>query len=337
MKKLNLILPTLVLSLSVFLFGLPSPAAAEEKVQAEAPADQVVDRVVAIVGTDAITWSDLNMEGQDLFRIITQKAPPNELAEAMSKAREEVLSGLIEKTIVRQQAAKLNVDVTDEEVATSIDNIIKRNNTTPEAMWKELAAMGRTEEGFRKSIKEQILEQKLLNYEIRSRLVITEEKAKEYYDTTYGKETGEGYHLLQIGILKSKGVSSNEPRVQAEKIRQLAAENNNFEELARAYSELASGTDGGDIGIFKLDEMTKQMRDIVLALKPGEVSPVVDTETGYQLFKLLSVKKDGVFTMAPFATVRQEITDRLYQDEIEKRFTKWMEQLREQTYIKKLL
>jgi peptidyl-prolyl cis-trans isomerase SurA len=76
----------------------------------------MVDRIIAIVNDDVITFSDLNREGAALFRRITQEAPPDQVEMALLRAREEVLSSLIDRLIVEQRAKKLGISVGNAEV-----------------------------------------------------------------------------------------------------------------------------------------------------------------------------------------------------------------------------
>jgi len=107
-----------------------------------------------------------------------------------------------------------------------------------------------------------------------------------------------------------------------------------FKQLARQYSDLPSAVDGGDIGAFQEDEMAEYMRDAVTSLKPGEISPVVESPNGYMLFKLLSSQEGKIITKVPYESVKEEIRNTLYQQEMEKRYDTWLEEIRNQAYIK---
>ena len=69
----------------------------------------------------------------------------------------------------------------------------------------------------------------------------------------------------------------------------------------------------------------------------GDISPVIETKSGYQFFKLVSTKEGDVITQAPYEEVKDEIHGQLFQEEMEKRYEEWIKSLREQAYIKELL
>jgi peptidyl-prolyl cis-trans isomerase SurA len=308
--------------------------------------EHLVDRVVAVVNNDVITLSELEKTGREFFTRIKEKAPAAEVDSALERAREEVLSSLIDKTIVRQQAEHLSITVTEEEINTAVDQVLARNNATIEDFRKELAAMNISEQEYRDNIRDQILQSKLINYEVRSRIVIIEDDIQEYYQKEYTQEKGEsGYHILQMGFtwrntntLEKAGFDTKEEaREKAEEIRARVLAGESFKGLAQSFSNLPSAADGGDIGNFKKDEMAAYMKDAILSIHPGEISPIVETGNAFQFFKLLSASEGDIIVKAPYESVREEIRDILYRQEMEEQYKIWIKSLREEAYIKILL
>ena len=308
--------------------------------------EHIIDRVVAVVNNDVITLSELDRTGREFFARVKDKAPEAEMDRALEKAREEVLSSLIDKTIVRQQAEHLSITVTEEEIDTAVDQVMARNNATIEDFRRELASMNIPEQEYRDNIRDQILQSKLINYEVRSRIVIIEDDIKEYYQKEYTQEKGEsGYHILQMGFtwrntvtLEEAGFDTKEEaREKAEEIRKKVLDGESFKGLAQSYSNLPSAADGGDIGLFTKEEMSEDMKDVILKMQPGEISAIIETGRAFQFFKLLSVRDGDIVVKAPYESVREEIRDILYRQEMEEQYKNWVKSLREDSYIKILL
>jgi peptidyl-prolyl cis-trans isomerase SurA len=303
----------------------------------------VVDRSVAIVNEDTITLSEVNELGKSFFQKITEETPANQLADVLQQARKTVIDKLIDKKLLLQQAKKLNIRVSDEDVENALKNLIANNKTTMEQFRKEIGAMGMNEKQYREDLRDQILSSKLINYEIRSKVVISEDKIKDYYNNTPNTEktgeTGE-YYILQIGCTwEAKDRDGTKPtqeesRAKAEKVRNLAMKGDDFKTLAKQYSDLPSAADGGDLGVFHKHEMAAYMRDAVVNLKAGEISQIVETEKGYQFFKLLPSQEGKIVTKAPYESVKEEIREKLYQQAIELRFKDWLKAIRDKAYIK---
>lgn len=308
--------------------------------------EEVVDRVIAVVDDDVITLSEMEDEGREYFGRIRAQAPVGELDRILAKARKEVLSGMIDKLIVRQQAEKLSIAVSEKELDAALDQMLVRNNATIEDFRQELAAMNVSEQDYRKNISDEILKSKLIGYEVRSRIVITEEDMQAYYQKEIIPERGaDGFHILQMGFtwrnsvtLEKAGFDSKETaRERAEEIRARAVGGENFRTLAKQYSNLPSAGAGGDIGFFKKAEMVSFMKNAIIEIEPGEISRIVENSNTIQFFKLLSVQEGETVIKAPYETVREEIRDVLYQQKLEAQYKKWVNGLRDGAYIRTLL
>ena len=125
--------------------------------------------------------------------------------------------------------------------------------------------------------------------------------------------------------------------MRALQLRDMVLNGSNFNELAKEYSDLPSAADGGDIGVFAKEELADYMWEAIKDLKPGETSEIILTPSGYQFFKLLTSKKGNILSQAPLESVSEEIRAKLYDQELDKRFDTWVEQLREHSYIEELL
>lgn len=327
-----------IMKIRIFLFSLGlllithiSPARAN-----------IIDSCVAVVNEDVITLSEVNEAGKPIFQRIAEEAPPEQLAEALKEARATVIDKLIEKRLLVQQAKLMNITVSDQDVDRALTQILARNNTSREQFKAELARLGMKEEQYRENLRDQILGSKLINYEVRSKVIIPEERIIDYYDQHYTEQVGTGgYYILQIGVtLNSDGMPTNPTEAKktakekAERILSLAKGGQDFKQLARQYSDLPSAVDGGDIGAFQKDEMAGYMRDAVTSLKPGEISTLVESPNGYMIFKLLSSQEGEIITKVPYDTVKEEIRATLYQQEMEKRYDSWLDEIRHQAYIK---
>jgi len=171
---------------------------------------------------------------------------------------------------------------------------------------------------------------------------------KQYYDSHAAEKsvTKGGYGLLQMGFTWGQSPESNksapnlyadkmDAKQRAERIHKLAKDGQDFRELAKKHSNLPSAKEGGDIGVFQEDDMAPDMREAVIHLKPGEISNVIETQAGFQFFKLVA-NKDGADTQSTFEAAKDGIREILYEQQLKKEFDTWVKNLREQAYIKKM-
>ncbi len=312
------------------------------RLPAEAPpATELVDRVVAVVNDDVITLSEVEEEGRDLFARILRDRMIGNVDRALAEARRQILVSLIDKKLVEQRAKELGISVDEEEIAMAMEQTAAANNMTVTEFQDRLAAEGIDVARYREGLRWQVLQSKLISFELQSRVVIPEERVRRYYEEHYTADTiGEGYHLLQIGIRwdEEGGRSREEARRKAAELRRRVLAGESFRDLARRYSELPSRERDGDVGTFIPDEMASFMRAAILPLGAGEVSELVETpDRTVQFFQVLSVKNGDTVQPPPLDLVRDDIAARLRDEELQRQFENWVKKLREQAYITQLL
>jgi len=99
---------------------------------------------------------------------------------------------------------------------------------------------------------------------------------------------GERVRVSHILIAPKKDRSKEQAKALAEDVRKQALEGKkSFEELAVEYSDdQTAKTKKGDVGFFERERMVKPFADAAFAMsKPGEISPVVETQYGYHVIR----------------------------------------------------
>ena len=98
---------------------------------------------------------------------------------------------------------------------------------------------------------------------------------------------GERVRASHILIAAKMDRSKEQAKVLAEDVRKQALEGKPFADLVLQYSDDQSAkTNKGDLGFFEHDRMVKPFADAAFAMnKPGEISPVVETQFGYHVIR----------------------------------------------------
>lgn len=302
---------------------------------------EVVDKVIAVVNDEIITLSELEEETTALFRSITENNPEVPAVDALEQAREVSLNSMIERRLIQQKAKKYNVTVTDEDVEAAYEKVRNGMSLNPTEFRQKLEKSGLTQESYRTKLRSQLLQSRLLSFDVRSKIVVTEEMILDYYDENYTSRVDQGsYYLLQIGCSWKKtddpeklAAEKQETRKRTERIHSLAKKGQDFRKLAEKFSELPSAVDGGDIGVFTLDEMAPAMRDAVQSLKPGEVSQIIETPAGYQFFLLLSGEEKAIVVTAALEAVKEEIRQKIFEEKLKIAYSEWVKKLKAEAYI----
>jgi peptidyl-prolyl cis-trans isomerase SurA len=296
----------------------------------------VVDRIVAVVNDDLITLFDLNQKFRPYEENIKALGyAPERERETLFKLRTDLLNQLIERTLSDQVVKKNNIDVSEQEIDTALERLKDARSLTDDDLRAGLAQQGVTIEEYRKNIKQQLLRNKLVNREIKSKIVITENDINAYYDAHREKFAGElNYHLWNIFIRTPKFADDSTRRLALEKMEAVLTQlkqGQSFESFAVDDSNSPTAPKGADLGQFKLEELSPELQEAVRGMKAGDFSPILKTDMGYQI---IFVQKLVEAESKSLAAVKSEIHEILYNETVDNRFQKWLKDLRKRSHIK---
>ena len=296
---------------------------------------KVVNRIVAIVNDEAISLYDVERESRDIVEKELTGYNDAHQRENIYEAKRQILQQMIDKKLAKAETEKLGIKVTNEEIDKAIERIKQDNSVTQEEFLARLEADGSSLAELRKQLEEEIERAKLIDREVRARIVIPEEEIVKYYNENLNQFSGENRVWLQnILITVAKSDSPSEVEAKRELAHRLLGElrsGASFEESAKKYSSGPNANGGGDLGYIEADDLAEYLRDGISDLKQGEVSDVIDSPYGYQIVKLVDRQSAGIKTLDE---VRPIIRNRLYREQINEKYTRWIKELREKAYIK---
>jgi len=287
-------------------------------------AEAVMDRVICVVNSDAVTLYEL--DEAEAYYLYENKLPRPSEGEERAKLRERILASIIEKRLQIQQAEREKLTVEDAEMSERMGEIQKRLGATTSAEFEEMIkAQGLVIEAVKKRIREQLLVERMIRRKVSLRVSVTEEEIDRYLIANREKlETG-----LAFEASGEDGWTAARRRADEIYSRVLAGED--FGDLAREYSEDAgTAKNGGRLGVLKRGELAPDIETAVLRLSPGEHSPPFRSQVGYHLFEL-----DSKETLAgeQLAQARNQIRDILYKQKYETRLQEWLTEIRGKAII----
>ena len=297
---------------------------------------EIVDRIVAVVNDDIITYRELQQEIRPYAERLESLDYTAEKKERMLfQIRNDILNQLIEKMLTDQEIKRQNISVEDRDVERRIELIKTRNQMTQEALIAALASDGLDLAAYKKIIREQLLRNKLVNTEVKSKTVVTQEEIEGYYREHRSDFAGtRRYHLRNILMVVSPPASEDNRqtvREQMEAIHDLLERGAAFATLAKAYSDAPQADQGGDLGTFDFDDFSPQLKAALTGLDVGDYTPVMETDQGFQIFFIEEIQRRGTKTLEEAAP---EIERQLFEEKVSAKFVAWMKNLRERSHIK---
>lgn len=310
------------------LLSIVAPA---NTVPARAQEPVLVNRIVAEVNDDIITLYELDLAATPYIRRVrTMGRPLTEERELLYEVRENMLNQLIDHKLTDQEVRRYNISVSEEAIDNTIEEIKKRSLITDQQLRAGLNEDGMTMEDYRQKIRSQILRTRLVNRQIKSKIVITEEDIQAVYEKNladYGGETL--YRLRQILVSLSDGEAQSQQKMEMILVK--FGEGTAFADLAREYSDGPTATAGGLVGEFKLDDLATPIRNALTGLKAGEHTSIIKTDRGLQIFYIDEIK---VIAGQSLEQMKPEIESKLYDQIVNRKFQSWLLELRERSHIK---
>lgn len=300
---------------------------------APASAARVVERVVAVINDDIILETELEQFAGPMYR-----GPDPDTADgkkAWDETKRKALETLIDGKLVQQQASELKLTVTPDEVDRAVQQVKEQNKLDDTSFTEALKSQGFTLEGYRKTLKKQILEMKVVNTAVRSRVQVSDEEVKTYYKQNEKLTTSDRQsHLRQILIAVPDKASDGDvakKRAVAAKVIELSRGGTRFEELAKQFSD-DDGTkaSGGDLGWVGKGVLVEALDDAMAAMEPGDVRGPIRTERGFVVMQLVERKAGD---LRPYDEIKEQLRKQLYDQQVEKAQQSWLRELRKKAHV----
>ena len=285
-------------------------------------AQEVVDRIVAVVGDKIILESELKMQlNLYVYQMGIELKNENQKSQLEGELLEQMIN---DKLLLIAAQRDTTIEVTSREVEAAVKDQLKKvkSELSGEAFKAQLKAEGLTESELRKKYREQIKNQMMTDRLVASklsRMSVSTGEVKDFYQTYKDSipDQPEAVKLSHILLeIKPSQETKDSLKRKAEMVLDLAKKGEDFAQLASFYSDDPTGKEGGDLGFFKKGDMIPKFEEVAFALNPGEISQVVETEFGYHIIKVEEKKDDAVHARHILILVRPSPKDSLRSKEL---------------------
>jgi len=296
----------------------------------------IVDRIVAVVNDDIITQQEVETTMRPYVESTKEQGiSPEMQRQAIARLRKDVMDTLIENKLTDQEVKRYNIVVKEEEIDQQIEQIKRMNSITDENIRAMLSSRGMSMADYRNDIKGMLQRTKLVNREVTSRVVITKDEIKAYYEKNLAKYGGSRkYHLWNLfAKLPRNAGPAERQEAQALLVAALAEikQGRSFEDIARSSGAAAGGLQGSDLGLFRAEELTPELQAVVKTMTAGAVSPIVESEFGYQVVFVEQIVETAG---RPLSEVESQIQEILYRELVDGKIKTWITELRRRSHIK---
>jgi len=283
-------------------------------------AAQVEDRIVAVVNSDLIMLSDMKRELAPERERLKQHHRGQELTRRLKIAESMALTTMIERRIQLQEAKARGIEVSDEEVKQTIQQLKQQGEKIDEADAWTL-----------KNVRDQLMLLRVVDREVRSGVMVVDSDMRRYYQEHRDRfALPEEYTLSQILLARRSLDDGMASKAKAREILTLLKQGETFENLAIQFSEGPNASRGGALGLVRQGELLPPIERAIANLEPGGISDPVDTPEGIHIVR---IEEKLPRQFRPYEAVKTEIQGLVFQQKSEDVFQAWLANLKNKAYI----
>jgi peptidyl-prolyl cis-trans isomerase SurA len=295
---------------------------------------EIYNKIVAVVNDEVITLHELDAKIEEVSQSAASELEKKD-PDQFQKVRQQVLNLLIDEKVAIGKAKELKLDATPKEVDDALELIKSRNQWTQEDLFAALDQKGLNIETYREKIKNELEQSRLIDFEIKSKIIVSDEAIKKYYEEHSDQFKADEKVRLAIIFLTQDNPSASDSldslQKKAEEIERRLNKGEPFAELARQFSQGPGAQEGGDLGFILTSQLDPKLKAFVDQMSEGETSKPIISASGIQFVKLVEKRPQGVQSLEDS---REAIHEILYKQEIGEIYSSWINELRKKAYIK---
>ncbi|WP_321368319.1 peptidyl-prolyl cis-trans isomerase [uncultured Desulfuromusa sp.] len=265
------------------------------------------------VGQRQLTLQQFNRELQKSYSDISALTDEEQL-----QFKKQLLKEIIDRELILGEATRLDIQITPDELDAAMAEV--RGSYSEEEFTKVLEQTGNTLETWIAALRLRLLTTKVATAAQTSPVQVSDSECKKYYQD-HREEFNRPVEIRARQMLFKT-------RDEANKVHKLLKEGGDFAALAKKYSQSPDRENGGALGYFSAGQLPAEFDAVLFKLPVRQFSDPVESPYGFHLFVVERKRKAG---LRPYAAVKDEIAELLYQQKEETAFHLWLENLQETT------
>jgi len=243
---------------------------------------QEIVRIAAVVNDDVISMHDFLAR---LRMVMVMSRLPN-TAEVRNRLASEVLRTLIDEKLKLQEAERLGLSVSDEEMDNARTMLEQRNNMQPGQFKAYLASQGIQAGTVEDQVRSALAWNKVIQQRVRPSVRVTEDEVLESRERLRENLDEPSYLVSEIFITVDSPDSEDSVRALADRLIEQVGQGADFANLARQFSHSATAATGGDMGWIQEGDADREFMQAIKSMRPGQVLGPIRTLAGYHIILL---------------------------------------------------
>jgi peptidyl-prolyl cis-trans isomerase SurA len=249
---------------------------------------ETIDRIVAVVNENVVTRYELN---QILKATVKQLQKQGVQPPAPAVLEKQLLERVILNRVQLQLAKETGLTVSDAELDQTLRRIAQENKLSMPEFYTALERDGISFNRFRDEIRDEIILVRLKEREVNNRVNVTEGEVDNFLHSQQGSSSQDDEYRLAhilIQVPEQANVSQLADRqLRAEAALAQLKNGADFARVAAEFSEASDAMEGGLLDWRPGAQLTKKFAEILASMKPGDITPVIQTSNGLHILKLV--------------------------------------------------
>jgi len=283
-------------------------------------AADIHDRIVAVVNTDIIALSELEEEVAEVARQAQKRFGGAELDQRLRQIDYMGLNRMIERKLQLQIAKRRGITISEGDVQDALVRLRRMGESPNEQDPREMGL-----------IRDQLTAMRLLNQQIRSGLIASDEELLRFYQQHQERfMLPPEVRISQILMALNPAVEMLEVREKARQVFALLQKGGRFEDLASQYSDGPEGQRGGSLGYIRPGDMLPQIQKAIEQLAIGSITEPLASPVGMHIIRV-DDRKPPQFR--PYEEVKEDIRNMVLQLKTEEAYMEWIKEQKDKSYI----
>ncbi len=263
------------------VIGTTLPAAAQQNNPAMG--------IAAVVNEDVITVFDV----QSRLALFLATSGIQNTPEVRQRLLPQVVDALVEERLKLQEARRLEIETTEEEIRGAVANIEARNGMRPGSFRTLLEDQGVNVGSFYGQIEADVAWSKVVRDVLARDVNIAPEEVDTVLDKLRANQGKQEYLVSEIDLPVSPAAPEQNVRQLAEELVTRARGETPFPALAQQFSQSPTAAVGGDLGWILPGELDRTLDRALASMTPGQISDPIRTATGYHILLLQDRRASG--------------------------------------------
>ncbi len=299
---------------------------------------QSINSIKAIVDDEIITQEDVVKRAAISIKQAQDRYRDNELMEKIDQILKDTLEEIINRKVLIKEATKLfgTSEAMMKEVEKDLDSFVKGavKNVGSLSKYYEIAeAQGINPIEKKNELKEDIMIDKIMKENVHNKVQVQPKLLKRYYCENIDEFRQKKEVKLRHLMVKFSAHNNNKDETlsMAQKIMKRLERGEDFSTLAKQLSDGPNTENGGLCSFEEVNDLRKDLRDVVYSLKDNECSKIIESPVGYHIFKVELIKPEKI---QEFEEVQDDIYKKLYREETVRLKKQYINSLKQHVFIK---